>query len=154
MMRKMKILKRFSEWMHLKETLHEMTHTPPLFKEGEIWWCSIGENVGIEVNGKSKDFTRPLLVFKKLSRDGFLGIPMSTQHKEGSWYVSVTQHGKEVTVLLSQLRVVSSNRLHAKLSELDDSDCVRVATAFAHLYLSSNKKFPPPLQAGSWDNPK
>jgi mRNA interferase MazF len=150
----MKMLKNFTEWIRLKESLHVATHKPPLFKEGEIWWCSVGENIGVEVNGKSKDFTRPVLVFKKLSRDGFLCIPMSTQQKQGSWYVAVTQQGKTVTMLLSQLRVMSSNRLHAKMGELDDADCAQVATAFVNLYLSSNKKFPPPLQAGSWDNPK
>ena len=70
-----KIVKRFLEWIQLKEQLHNASHKPPLFKEGEVWWCSVGENVGKEINGKSKLFSRPVLVFKKLTSETFLGIP-------------------------------------------------------------------------------
>ena len=137
-------IKKFLEWIKIKEHLHNNVSTPPLFKEGEIWWCGIGENIGVEINGKSKDFTRPVLIFKKLSREGFMGIPMSTQSKEGSWYVSVKQKNAQAIIILSQMRVFSSNRLHTKLGELDDEDCKAVSAGFAKLYLSS-KKFPPPF---------
>ena len=60
---------------------------PPLITEGDLWWCAVGENVGIEVNGKSKDFTRPVIILKKFGRLGFLGIPTTTQHRVGTWYV-------------------------------------------------------------------
>jgi mRNA interferase MazF len=141
----MEAIKHFFEWIKLKEKLHINTHKPPLFKEGEIWWCSLGENIGVEINGKSNDFTRPVLVFKKLSQDGFLGIPMSTKNKVGSWYVDVFQHGRKVTVILSQMRMFSSNRLHSRLSKLNDDDCKKVSKAFVELYLLTNKKFPPPF---------
>ena len=105
----------------------------------------MGENVGVEINGKSKDFTRPVLVFKKLSEEGFLGIPMSTKAKQGSWYVSIRQSGKNATVLLSQTRVFSSKRMYSKLGELDDTDCSEVSKGFVNLYLNSNKKFSLPF---------
>ncbi len=54
-----------------------------LFKEGEIWWCSIGMNVGTEIFGKGRRFTRPVLVFKKFGSYSFLGIPITSQEKEG-----------------------------------------------------------------------
>jgi hypothetical protein len=38
-----------------------------LFKEGDIWWCSIGMNVGVEIFGKGKYFARPVIIFKKFS---------------------------------------------------------------------------------------
>ena len=60
------MLKRFLEWIGLKEKLHTADNKPPLFKEGEIWWSAIGENVGIEVNGKGKPFSRPVYIYKKL----------------------------------------------------------------------------------------
>ena len=43
------IIKRFLEWIGLKEKLHKKQAIPPLFKEGEIWWCYVGENIGNEV---------------------------------------------------------------------------------------------------------
>ena len=150
----METIKRFLEWITLKEKLHISIAKPPLFKEGEVWWCGLGENIGVEINGKSKDFTRPVLIFKKLSEDGFLGIPMSTKAKQGSWYVSVFQHKRKVTVILSQMRIFSTKRLHSKLSKLNDEDCIKVAEAFFELYMLTNKKFPPPLSVtGSWQMP-
>ena len=80
-----KTVKRFLEWIGLKEKLHNSVHKPPLFKEGEVWWCSFGENIGIEVNGKGGKFSRPAIIFKKLSADGFFAIPLSTQIKSGTW---------------------------------------------------------------------
>ena len=26
----------------------------PAIKEGEIWWCAMGENIGVEINGKNE----------------------------------------------------------------------------------------------------
>ena len=40
-----------------KQNLEAREHQPPFITEGGFWWCAIGENVGIEVTGKSKDFT-------------------------------------------------------------------------------------------------
>lgn len=50
----------------------------PKITEGEVWWVAIGENVGVEINGKSRYFSRPVIVFRKLSHLGFMGIPLST----------------------------------------------------------------------------
>ncbi len=136
-------IKRFFDWIRLKEKIDNLLSNPPLFNEGEIWWVSVGENIGVEIGGKSKDFTRPVLIFKKLSRDGFFGFPTTTQKKKGSWYVTIKQHGKEVTVILSQARVFSSKRLYTKLGEIDDTDAKYVADQFVTLYLKENKKFPP-----------
>ena len=59
------MIKRFLEWIGLKEKLHNTEYVPPFFKEGEIWWCHLGENVGTEMNGKGDFFTRPVLILKK-----------------------------------------------------------------------------------------
>lgn len=138
------MIKRFLEWIKRKEKLDKGEYKLPLFKEAEIWWCSVGENIGVEIGGKSLDFSRPVLIFKKLSKESFLGLPMTTKQKEGSWYVKVKYGGKNVIVILSQARVFSTKRLHTKIGELDDEDCVLISRAFADLYLVSNKKFPPP----------
>jgi hypothetical protein len=61
------ILKRFSEWFGLKKKLHERQQTPPLVSEREIWWASVGENVGSEINGKSALFSRPVIIYKALA---------------------------------------------------------------------------------------
>jgi hypothetical protein len=50
-------MKRFFEWIGLKEKLHEAKHQPPLVSERDMWWASIGENVGSEINGKRAPLT-------------------------------------------------------------------------------------------------
>jgi len=61
------MLKRFLEWIGLKKKLDDITSEPPLVTERDLWWVSFGENVGSEINGKSNLFSRPGLIYKKLS---------------------------------------------------------------------------------------
>ena len=128
-------VKRFLEWIHLKEKLHDNTYRPPHVTEGDIWWVSIGENVGRELNGKSKLFSRPVLVFKKLSRETFFGLPTTTQDRVGSWYVQIYQRGVIISVILSQARVFDVKRLSTRIGRIDDSDMKKVKTGFRNLFL-------------------
>ncbi|OGI64922.1 hypothetical protein A2914_01775 [Candidatus Nomurabacteria bacterium RIFCSPLOWO2_01_FULL_41_21] len=130
----MEIVKQFLEWIKLKEKLHGNKYKPPLFREGEIWWCSLGENIGSEINGKSSLFTRPVLIFKKLSANTFLGIPTSSQDRKGTWYVEITLKEKRSVVILSQARVFDYKRLSSKIGELDTVDMDKVRDKFKKLY--------------------
>lgn len=56
-------VKRFDEWNEVKKNTHSFGRVPAI-KKGEIWWCAMGENVGVEINGKSEVFSRPVLIFK------------------------------------------------------------------------------------------
>ncbi|MBI2631303.1 type II toxin-antitoxin system PemK/MazF family toxin [Candidatus Nomurabacteria bacterium] len=121
--------KDFPRWIKLKEKLHYSNHKPPYFKEREIWWCSVGENVGAEMNGKNLFFRRPLLVIKKLDRYSFLGIPLTGKSKEGSWYVEITHGENKSTAVVSQLRHLDYRRLDKKMATLDETDFDRVVEA-------------------------
>lgn len=99
-------VKHFDEWNTVKKHTHDSSRIPAI-KEGEIWWCAIGENVGIEINGKHERFSRPVLVLKKLSRFGFMGIPLTSQEHKGSWYVSFVFRDKKQIATLAQARVMS-----------------------------------------------
>lgn len=130
----MSIVKKFLEWIKLKEKLHNNKHMPPLFKEGEIWWCSIGENIGSEINGKSGLFSRPVLIFRKLSKSTFMGIPTSSQDRKGSWYVQITLGNIKSVVILSQARLLDYKRLSSKIGELDVVEMNKVKEKFRSLY--------------------
>ncbi len=71
--------KRFPDWMGIKKNLHEKLTVPPKVNEGDVWWASIGENIGSEINGKNQNFTRPVIILKKLSRTLFFVIPLTTK---------------------------------------------------------------------------
>lgn len=128
------IIKNFLDWIKLKEKLHNNKNKPPLFKEGEVWWCCIGENIGSEINGKSSLFSRPVLIYKKLSSSTFMGIPTSSQDRKGSWYVNITLKKNQSIVILSQARLFDYKRLSSKIGELDSDDIIRVKQKFKDLY--------------------
>ena len=60
--------KDFQKWHSEKEKLHARSNAP-FFHEREIWWCSLGLNVGFEQDGKNDNFERPVLVLRRFNRD-------------------------------------------------------------------------------------
>jgi len=127
-------MKRFFEWFGLKERLHETAHQPPLVSQGDIWWASVGENVGSEINGKNTLFSRPAIILKKLAHGFYFVIPTTTKIRDGSWYVLFRHQEKEMAACLHQARAIDYRRLSSKLGTLDDEDFKRVKSGFHLLY--------------------
>jgi mRNA interferase MazF len=127
-------MKRWSEWFGLKQRLHEMRQAPPLVSERDIWWASVGENVGSEVNGKSDLFSRPVVILKKLSHSFYFVVPTTTQPREGTWYVPFSLGGKEMIACLHQARALDYRRLSSRLGTIDGDDFSRVRSGFRALY--------------------
>lgn len=117
--------KDFDEWNTKKKHI-EMLQENNLFRTGEIWWCSIGLNIKTESCGKGGDYQRPVLVLKKLSVESFIGIPISTQQKTGSWFIDITMNGEKRWVLLYQIRMFSTNRFQRRLAVLNEMDFNKV----------------------------
>jgi mRNA-degrading endonuclease toxin of MazEF toxin-antitoxin module len=110
--------------------------TAPSFKEGEIWWCSLGINIGVEIFGKGKDFSRPVVIFKKIGNNSFLGIPLTTQMKNGNWYVRVFYGGVEQRAILSQIRIFDERRLIKRLGTLSYRNRAFIKERFLEFYCS------------------
>jgi mRNA-degrading endonuclease toxin of MazEF toxin-antitoxin module len=130
----MNIIKNFLDWFSLKPTLDNRNHKPPLVEEGNIWWCHLGKNIGTEINGKSVQFTRPVIIFKKISRFTFLVVPASTQIKTGSWFVFFNHKNIDMVACLHQIRVVDYRRLSNKKGKLNDEDFTKIIEGFNHFY--------------------
>lgn len=124
-----------NDWNTIKEDFH---FTPEqklqLVRNGEVWWAGVSENVGVEINGKSKYFSRPVLVLKKLSRFGFMGIPLTSQPHKGSWYVSFEFQKRTETAVLAQAKVFSVTRLYGRIGQVPDTDLEKVRKGFIKLY--------------------
>lgn len=105
--------KNFDQWNEQKKKLNKRQNEI-LFHEREIWWCSLGVNVGSEQDGKNDDFSRPILVLKKFSRGVLLVVPLTSRNKYNKYYQSIKYHGQESWVILSQIRLISSQRLTRK----------------------------------------
>ena len=132
--------KRFNEWIKLKERIHSVGRLPAI-SEREIWWVAVGENVGIEINGKSGRFSRPMLIYKKLSKFGFLGIPLTSQEHQGSWYIPFEFQEKMSYAALAQVRVVSVSRLYGEaIGQISKADFKAICEGFNSLYCQSAEK--------------
>ena len=57
--------KDFKKWHTQKSDLHE-NKTRVFFHEREIWFTSLGANIGFEQDGRGDDFLRPIVILKKV----------------------------------------------------------------------------------------
>lgn len=154
-MKKYKQVKKHTldQWNTLKKKVSTRDHKPPFVSEREIWWVSIGENVGSEVNGKSDLFSRPAIVFKKLSHSFYYVIPTTTQDKAGSWFVPFRHKERNMVACLHQARAVDHRRLSSKLGQLDTDDFIRIVQSFKALYVEEvSKKYSPSGEDGAAAN--
>jgi hypothetical protein len=79
----MAFVKNFADWFRLKPVLDNAEDlNRVLFQEREVWNCHWGANIGFEIDGKNRDFLRPALVFKKLSHNTFIGIPLTSKKQK------------------------------------------------------------------------
>ncbi len=126
-------IKAFQDWCKLKIAPWGKS-SKIVFKQSDIWWCSLGMNLGEEIFGKGVKFTRPVLVFRKFTSNSFLGLPLTAQEKQGSWYVGITIHGEKSYVMLNQARILDKKRLTNRIATLDDSDFKKVRDRFLEFY--------------------
>lgn len=117
--------KDFDTWNIKKKRLEEI-QDKFLFKQGDIWWCSVGLNIRTESCGKGKDYQRPVIVLKKLSSETFIGIPLSTKNKTGTWFIDIDIDGRKRCALLYQIRMFHANRLQHRFAALDKTDLTPV----------------------------
>lgn len=129
-----KILKYFLDWFNKKPKLNNSNHRPPFVEEGQIWWCHFGQNIGTEINGKSKDFTRPAIIFTKFSKYAFFVIPTKIKIKNGSWFSSFEFKNTKMTAVLSQTRIIDYRRLQNKIGILDEQDFIKITNDFQNLH--------------------
>lgn len=107
------------QWNSLKKNLNNISKTP-FFNEKEIWWCSIGINIGSEIYGKGRTFTRPILVLKKFNKYSFLAIPLSTKIKDISGYFRLNFKGREISAVIKDIKKMDSRRLSDKIGKLSE----------------------------------
>lgn len=114
-------IKNFDGWNSQKKTL-DSSENKKTFHEREVWFIRIGENIGFEQNGKGEDFLRPVVVYKKFSKNVFLGIPLTRTVKESKFYSSFDFKGETSSAILSQIRLFDSKRLSYVLGRMSKGD--------------------------------
>ncbi len=104
-------MKNYKLWFTQKSKLEELGHETLSFHEREIWWCSIGLNLGNEQDGKNNNFERPVLILRKFNKKLCWVLPLTSKIKSGEYYYTIYYKNTASTLILSQLRLISSKRL-------------------------------------------
>jgi len=114
--------KDFQSWHREKSGIHE-DKIRPFFHEREIWFASLGANIGFEEDGKGREFLRPILVLRKFNNESLWGIPITKKIKTGKYYFvfNLEDRGQN-NLILSQLRIMDAKRLKYKIGILDLKD--------------------------------
>jgi len=100
---------KFDKWNNLKQKIE--LKEPVQFRQGQIYFMSVGQNIGYEVYGKKELYLRPVLVYRKLSTRTFIGIPLSSKEKEGSYFFTFRYTQKTLsTALLNQIKTFDIKR--------------------------------------------
>jgi len=125
--------KNFDTWNHEKKHIEVLPYERFHFHEREIWWASLGLNVGDEQDGKNDLFERPVLVLKKFNNRVVLVLPLTSQSKEGKFYQSIRYGEKTSTVILSQIRLLSVKRFRRFVRKISEGQFKTVQNKLQHL---------------------
>lgn len=125
-------MKDFQKWHNLKKDLHEKDRIV-YFREKQIWWCILGLNIGYEQDGKNKYFLRPVLILKKFNPKVLWILPITTSGKNGKYYYQYEYDNKKYSIILSQIRLISSKRLLRKIRILSKEDFEKTKKKFIKL---------------------
>lgn len=114
-------MKDFDIWNIEKKKIHHET-VAPFYHQREVWWCSLGVNVGSEQDGTGKNFDRPVVVIKGFNKDIFFGVALTGKRKEGKYYLPLgTIEDREASAVLSQVKLIDAKRLVRKIATLDQA---------------------------------
>lgn len=126
--------KDFKKWHKLKSEIHNSENTRVFFHEREVWWCSLGENIGFEQDGKGSKFSRPVLIIKGFSKEVLICVPITTKNKLGKFYLEIDLGDNlKRKVILSQIRLIDSKRLQEKIGMIDEIQFSKIKQAIIKL---------------------
>ena len=134
----MKESNNFDRWNEVKKKIHS-TKRNVSFKEREIFWTRIGYNIGSEEYGKGNEFQRPVIIIKKITKELFFGIPLSTILKNGSYFHTfsyTTNKGEEkrVCAMLLQLRVFDKKRLMGRIGMIPKEEYKKIIEKIQNIF--------------------
>lgn len=112
--------KPFDAWNEKMKAL-DATHPRVFAHQREIWWCSLGVNIGVETDGKNKDFERPVVIMRVYNLDAVLVLPITSKKGDNRFHFrSETKSRGQLWIKLTQARVVSVKRLTRKVDVIHE----------------------------------
>ena len=125
--------KNFQKWHIKKSDLHE-NQIRIYFHERDIWFASVGANIGFEQDGKGDDFLRPIVVLKKFNNENLWGVFLTSKDKIGKYYFKFYHDQNRLsTANISQLRLIDSKRLKYKIGVITEVDFYQLKKRIIYL---------------------
>ena len=107
--------KDFDAWNEKKKKIHNESSGPFSHKR-EVWWCSLGVNVGFEQDGTGENYERPVLILRGFNEYVSLVLPLTSSTKKNKYHVLVGEiQGRKAFAIISQIRFIDSKRLINKV---------------------------------------
>lgn len=123
--------KDFDRWNELKKRLE--TREEVYCNRREIWWCSIGANIGAEASGKNELFERPVLVLRVYNMRSVLVAPLTSKPKDDPYHFELRYGDRIGWLILSHARTISPKRLQRKLYRIDKKLYGQILSALTKL---------------------
>ncbi len=135
-----KILK-IIDWSRIKVRIQLSNNTLFPYRK-EIWWANLGENIGVEMNGKNDQFERPVLVIYVFNIHSLLIAPITSNTEDRRYNVIFTNLDGELnSINISQLRTISTKRLFRKVTILEDHIFENVITLISETIIKTKTPF-------------
>jgi len=141
---------RFDKWSVKKQQIQENKQILK-FRERDIFFMSIGQNIGYETYGKGFEYLRPVLIIRKFNNRTFFGIPLSSKIKEGKYYFKIEFKDRINIALLSQAKVFDIKRAKYFLAELNEHKFLELKEELTKVVNPSKKRGAVILQTNEVD---
>ncbi len=132
----------FNKWNEVKKQVHKKANNVG-FKEREIFWVRLGQNIGSEEYGKGNEFQRPVLIVRRLTREIFFGVPLTSTLKDNDYFHSFKYQTKKDIInnsaMILQLKTFDKNRLMTRIGMINKTDFEEIKNKISRLFIPSNK---------------
>lgn len=119
----MAYIKDFDGWNKRKKII-DTTGKHVFSYRGEIWWCSLGVNIDVEIDGKNDLLERPVLIIKKVNLQSMWIVPLTSTYKDNVYTYKLKTLPYYLSI--SQIRSVSSKRLLRRICKISQEEFLQV----------------------------
>lgn len=131
--------KDYKKWLELKSKINDIKLPESFHVDiGEIWWCSFGENIDIEIDGKGLDYSRPALIVKFFNKYHIWVVPVTNSPSKNEFHVNIKSFSNTSTVTISQLHTISTKRLLKFIAKISPDDFEIINKSLINLLQKEN----------------
>jgi mRNA interferase MazF len=128
--------KNFDAWIFQKKKVdQEIIAIKNRLHIGEVRWCSIGVNIGSEIDGKGEGFFRPVLIVSLVGSALCLVVPVTSKIKrEVPGFFVVTINNQEQSLCIQHMRSVSQKRIYQRMVTISENKLQSVKEKIKEFY--------------------